>query len=305
MQAGRRRWLGCLRGIERDAPRVACGQGRRRPDARRPRRERRYPRHRGRQWHRRARDRELRARRAPGRRPRRGAGRDGQRVRRQRLQRQRRGPRRVSGAGRDDPRRHLHRPAAAGSAGGAGEDRSQEHRRRPVPARRVAERAEEEPRRGDRLVREPGRRQPEHGVRPSAEPRLGHRAGAGARDRGAARQGRAVSVASRSSWRCRASRSRPSSRRPASCASRKARTRSTIPACTRSATRWWSGWRPAGRAGLGPARPRRRACEGGERPEGRGRRVHLRRHRQGAGKARPRSARRLRPVRLSRTTSTL
>ena len=104
--------------------------------------------------------------------------------------------------------------------------------------------AEEEPRRGDRLVREPGRRQPEHRLAPPAEPRLGHRAGAGARHRRAARRRPGSSSRARSCWRCRASRSGPSSRRPASCASPKARTRSTTPACTRSATRCWSAWRP-------------------------------------------------------------
>ena len=79
-------------------------------------------------------------------------------------------------------------------------------------------RPQEEPRRGGRLLREPGRRQREHGVVPPAGARVGHRPGAGARHRRAPRQGRALQVARRACWRCRASRRRCSSRRRASCA---------------------------------------------------------------------------------------
>ena len=64
------------------------------------------------------------------------AGGPGQRGRRQRLQRERRRARGVSRPRPDGARRDLDRPAAPGSAGRAREDRPQEHRRRPVPARR-------------------------------------------------------------------------------------------------------------------------------------------------------------------------
>ena len=51
-------------------------------------------------------------------------------------------------------------------------------RRRAVPARRLAARAEEAPRRGRRLGREPGRREPEHRLAAPPRARLGDRAGA-------------------------------------------------------------------------------------------------------------------------------
>ena len=201
LQARRRRRLGRVRRRERDAPRNTGRQGRRRADARRSGRQGRHPRGRRGQRHRRPRDRELRARGAPGRGPGAGPGRDGERGGRQRVQRQRGRARGVPRARRDGAWRDLHRPAAARSAGGAGEDRSQEHRRRPVPARRLAARAEEEPRRGRRLLREPGRRQPQHRLLSPAVPRLGHRAGAGARHRRAAREGWALSLARRAAGR--------------------------------------------------------------------------------------------------------
>ena len=135
----------------------------------------------------------------------------------------------VGARGVPRPRRHrarrdLDRAPAAGSARRAGEDRSEEHRRRAVPARRLAARAQEEPRRGGRFVREPGRREPQHGV--GAPARRTCR-GSGRRWRApsssTARKDGAVPLAATSCSRCRASRRRRSSRRRASCACRAAR----------------------------------------------------------------------------------
>jgi uncharacterized protein len=80
----------------------------------------------------------------------------------------------IPGTGRDHPWRHLHRASLAGPAGRAREDRPQVDRRWPVPARRQPERTEEEPGRSRRILREPGRREPEPGFRGSSFLRVWH-----------------------------------------------------------------------------------------------------------------------------------
>ena len=150
-------------------------------------------------------------------------------------------------------------------------------------------RAEEEPRRGDRLLRQPGRCRAEHRLLPPPEPRLGDRAGAGARDRRAARQGRALSLARGAAGRAALLDARVRAGRWIFAHSEAAHPLD-IPASTRSATRSWSGWPCAWGAavsllGAGVAGEGRSRLHGGDR------RLHVRRHRQGARKAGPRSAR--------------
>ena len=218
------------------------------------------------------------------------------------------GARGVPRARRHRARRHLDRAPAAGSAGRAGEDRSQEHRRRAVPARRVAARGSKKSLDAvvDSCVNQVG-----VNLNTASTHLLAHVSGIGpALARAIVEhraKARAVQSRDGSCWRCRASRRRRSSRRRASCASAAARTRSTTPACTPSATR--SLERLARQLGVGDRGAR--WARGVEQREGgdatftrRGRRVHLRRHRARAGEAGPRSARRRSCRSRSATTST-
>ncbi len=200
----------------------------------------------------------------------------------------------VSRAGRDRARRDLHRAPAAGSAGRAGEDRSQEHRRRPVPARRLADGPA---RRAsttvvDSCVNQVGR-QREHRVVPPAGARVGHRPGAGARDRRAPRQDGPVQVARRPAGGAALLEEGVRAGGRASCACPTRPTRSTTPASTPSATprstSWRRSWASTTAALLGAGVKLVKQARG---LQGGGRRVHLRRHGARAGEAGPRSARR-------------
>ena len=128
---------------------------------------------------------------------------------------------------REPARRGVDRAPPAGSAGRAREDRSQEHRRGPVPARRQPERAREDAGRRRRGLREHGRRRPQHRVGAAAGARLGPEPGGGQLHRALARRQRRLRRALAAAGRHRPRAPRPSSRRPASCASAAAPTRWT------------------------------------------------------------------------------
>ena len=110
--------------------------------------------------------------------------------------------------------------------------------------------------RGGRGLRELGRRRPEHRVGAAAGARVGPERRGGGEHRALARRQRRVPQPPAAARRDAAWAPRPSSRRPASCASATATTRWTCPACTPRPTRWCermlaAAARPVGR-GDGP-----------------------------------------------------
>ena len=139
--------------------------------------------------------------------------------------------------GRLAARRGVDRPPPPGPARRARQDRPEVDRRRPVPARRVRGEAVPLARRRRRGLRERRRRRRQHRLRAAADPRVGHRRGAGGEHRRPPRRPRPVPDPRGRSGPSRGSARRRSSSARASCASPAATTRSTRPACTRRRTR--------------------------------------------------------------------
>ena len=139
-------------------------------------------------------------------------------VGRQRLQRERSRARGVSGSRPHRARRDLDRAQASRPARRAREGRPQEHRRRPVPARRLRTGSQAQPRARRGFLREPGRRQPQHGLVPPALARRGHRAVACQGDRRASRDEGPLQVTRGAARGSALQRTRRSSRPRAFCA---------------------------------------------------------------------------------------